>query len=70
MPNDRLPKKLLFGQVEGQRLRGRPRSRYNDVVLRDCQSYCISRPYNKDAQDRLLSKDLPAVLKLSMSWHA
>ena len=56
MHNDRLPKKLLFGQVKGQRVRGRPRSSFNDVVLRDCQSCRISRPY-KDAQDRLLWKD-------------
>ena len=38
MPNDRLPKKLLFGEVKGLRLPGRPRSSFNDVALRDCQN--------------------------------
>ena len=36
--NDRLPKKPLFDQVKGQRLRGRPRSSFNDVVLHDFTS--------------------------------
>ena len=45
MPNDRLPKKLLFGEVKGLRPPGRPRSSFNDVALRDCQNCRISRPY-------------------------
>ena len=56
MPNDRLPKKLLFGQVKGLRPPGRPRSSFNDVALHDCQTRRITRPY-RDAQDRLLWKD-------------
>ncbi len=56
MPNDRLPKKLLFGQVKGRRPPGRPRSSFNDVALQDCQARGINRPY-RDAQDRLLWKD-------------
>jgi len=56
MPNDRLPKKLLFGQVKGLRPPGRPRSSFNDVAVNDCQTRRISRPY-RDAQDRLLWKD-------------
>ncbi len=36
--NDRLPKKLLFGQVEGLRPPGRPRFSFNDVALQDCQT--------------------------------
>ncbi len=35
MPNDRLPKKLLSGEVKGLRPPGRPRSSFNDVALRD-----------------------------------
>ena len=31
MPNDRLPKKLLFGQVKLLRPPGRPRSSFNDI---------------------------------------
>ncbi len=38
MPNDRLPKKLLFGEVKGLRPPGRPTSSFNDVALRDCQN--------------------------------
>jgi len=55
-PDDRLPKKLLFGQVKRLRPPGRPRSSFNDVALRDCQTCQIGRPY-RDAQDRLLYKD-------------
>ena len=56
MPNDRLPKKLLFGEVKGLRPPGRSRSSFNDDALRDCQNCQIGRPY-RDAQDRLLWKD-------------
>jgi len=51
MPNDRLPKKLLFGQVKELRPPDRPRSSFNDVALHNCQT----RPH-RDAQDRLLWK--------------
>ena len=37
MPNDRLHKKLLFGEVKGLRRPGRPRSSCNDIALRDRQ---------------------------------
>ena len=46
MPNNRLPKKLLFGEVKappGLRPPGRPRSSFNDDALHDCQNYQISR---------------------------
>ena len=33
MPHDRVPKKLLFGQVNGSRPSGRPRLSYNDVAV-------------------------------------
>jgi len=56
MPDDRLPKKLLFDEVKGLRPPGRPRSSFNDVALRDCQHCHISRPY-RDAQDKLLWRD-------------
>jgi len=56
MPNDRLPHKLLFGEVKGLRPSGRPRSSFNDVALSDRQNCRISRPY-RDAQDRLLWRD-------------
>ena len=58
MPDDRLPKKLLFGQVKGHRPPGCARSSFNDVAVRDCQLRRIHIPY-KDAQNRLLWRDLP-----------
>ena len=42
MPHDRLPKKLLSGEVKGARPLGRPRSSFTEVVLRDCQNCHIS----------------------------
>ena len=56
MPNERLPKKLLFGIVKGPRPHGRPRSSFNIVALRYCQKCRIGRPY-KYAQDRQLWRD-------------
>ena len=53
MPNDRLPKKLLFGQVKGLRPQGCPRSSFSDVAVHDCQLRRIVKPY-KDAQNRRL----------------
>ena len=55
MPDDRLPKKLLFGRVKGGRPPGCPRSSFNDVAVRDCQLRRIPKPY-KDAQNRLLGR--------------
>ena len=56
MPNDRLPRKLLFGQVKGSRPSGRPRLSLNDVASSDCHDCRITRPY-KDAQNGLLWRD-------------
>ena len=71
MPNDRMPKKLLLGQVKGLRPPGRPRSSFNDVTLRNCQNRRISRPY-RDAQNRLLWRDKPCPThtQLIMGWKA
>ena len=56
MHNNRLPKRLLFGEVKGLRPPGRPRSGFNDATLCDCQECRVSRPY-RDVQDRLLWRD-------------
>ena len=53
MPNERLPEKLLFGQVMVSRPLGRPRLGYNDVASSDCHECRMTRPY-KDAQNRVL----------------
>ena len=55
MPTDRLPKKLLFGEVKGVCPPGCPRSSVYDALC-ECQSCCISRPF-RHAQDRLLWTD-------------
>ncbi len=49
-------RKLLFGEVKGICSPGSTSS-FNDVALRDCQNWRISRPY-RDAQDRLQRQDL------------
>ena len=51
MPNDRLPKMLLFGEFKGLHQPGRLRSTFADVVLRLCHSCHINRGY-RDAQNR------------------
>ena len=68
---ERLPKKLLFGQVKGRRPPGCPRSSFNDVAVRDCQLRRITKPY-KDAQNRLLWRDKTCLTRtwLVMSWKA
>ena len=45
MPNGRLPKKLLFGQVKWLRPLLRPRSSSKDVALRDCRYCRVGRPH-------------------------
>ena len=44
MPDTRLPKKVLYGQVKGRVVVGRPRKIWNDVLLTDTQSLNITRP--------------------------
>ena len=56
MPDDTLPKKLLFRQVKGRRPPGCPRSSFSDVAVRDCQLRRITKLY-KDAQNSLLWRD-------------
>ena len=42
MPDGTLPEKLAFGEVKRLCPPGRPRSSFNDVALRDCQSCQMS----------------------------
>ncbi len=41
LPNNRLPEKLLFGEVKTLCPPGRPRSNFNDVALRDCHTVAL-----------------------------
>jgi hypothetical protein len=43
MGDDRLPKHVLFGRMEGQRPRGRPPRSFADVVVEDVQWMCLPR---------------------------
>ena len=66
MPNDRLPKQLLFGQLKALRPPACSRSSFNDVVLSDCQNCRISTSC-RDAHNRLLwpDKTCPACMYLA-----
>ncbi len=58
MPDNRLPKKLLFGQVKGRRPAGlgRPRLSYNALVLEGCYSRNFCNYYS-DAQNKPFWRD-------------
>ena len=49
MPEVRLHRKLVFGQVKGRCPPGCPRCSFNDVAMRDRQLSRINKPY-KDAE--------------------
>ena len=63
MPNDRLPKKLLFGQVKGSCPSGGARLSCDDVASSDCHECCITRPYNRFGETRLVLH-IPSSLEL------
>ena len=71
MLDDRLPMKLLSGQVKGCCPPGCPRSSFNDVAVHDCHLRRINKPY-RDAQNRLLWRDKSCLARtmLIMSWKA
>ena len=56
MPDDRLPKKLLFGQVKGSRPSGRPRLSFNDVASSDCHECRITRPLQGYSEQTALAR--------------
>jgi hypothetical protein len=57
MPNSRFPNMAFYGQVHGQRSRGRPRMRWIDNVKKDCERAGITIVQaTQDAADRILWK--------------
>ena len=62
MADDRLPKRLLFSQVSGQRPVGRPRLMWNDLARADLISVRENRWYRK-CQSRVGWKDLIAAAR-------
>ena len=62
MPDTRLPKKVLYGQVKGRGVVGRPREIWNDVLLSDTQSLKITRPHS-DAQNKSAWKEKTVIAR-------
>ena len=60
MPDSRLPKMLLHGQVARQNCRGKPRTVWNDVVLSDIHKLKLNH-YIRDAQNKPVWRDLTYV---------
>jgi len=51
MPDNRIPKRVLFGKIEGKRPVGGPRKTWSDVVVKDLDNSNIRKWY-KECQDK------------------
>ena len=52
MEGNRIPRKVLFSQIEGRRLVGRPKYRWNDAVSRDAGILLKIKRWTLIAKDR------------------
>jgi hypothetical protein len=53
MPDNRLPKKLLYGKLQtGKRSQGGQKKRYKDTLKASLKSCCISADWENVATDR------------------
>ena len=59
MPDDRQPVQLLFGQLIGPGVRGRPRESWRSIVCRDLSALKVASCH-RTAQDRLAWRQLVA----------
>ena len=57
MPDSRLPKLLLHGQVARQSCRGKPRTVWNDVVSSEMHKLKLNH-YTRDAQNKPVWREL------------
>ena len=57
MPDDRQPVQVLFGQLLGPGVRGRPRESWRSIVLNDLTALKVAR-WCETAQDRLAWRQL------------
>lgn len=62
MPDTHLPKKVLYGQVKGKGVVGRPRKMWNDLVLADAHSLNSRHPY-VDAQNNSAWKEKTVIAR-------
>ena len=53
MPEDRLPYKVLFGQLPGPGVRGRPRDSWKSIVLKDLTELNITSSWFGSTADRI-----------------
>jgi len=58
MPEDRLPLKVLFGQLPGPGVRGRPRESWESIVQKDLTELNISSDWFSSTADRLVWRQL------------
>ena len=62
MPDDRQPVQVLFGQLIGPGVRGRPRESWRSIVCRDLTALKVANWY-RTAQDRLAWRQLVASVR-------
>ena len=52
MEDNRIPRKVLFSQIEGRRPVGRPKTRWIDAVARDADNLLKIKRWTSIAKDR------------------
>ena len=62
MPDDRQPVQVLFGQLLGPGVSGRPRESWRSIVLKDLTALKVARWY-ETVQDRLAWRQLVASVR-------
>ena len=60
MSDTRLPKQLMFGQVQGKGARGRPMDSWNTIVCRDLASLGVAYSWHRKVEDRTAWRQLIA----------
>ena len=63
MPGERLPVQVLFGQLSGPGVKGRPRDSWRTVVHKDLSTLKVGWKWHKLAQDRQAWRQLIATVR-------